>query len=1207
VIIPYLLAKPYNLASHYPHSLSPFSVGPPPCSASTYTPPPFFSIHTPSPLPLPQTQTRSFDTEAAGSSYATGFIVDAQRGIILTNRHVVTPGPIIAEAVFQNREEVPVKPIYYDPIHDFGFLHFNPSSIKFLQLSEIPLAPHAATVGLDIRVIGNDSGEKISILSGTLARLDRDAPHYSRNGYNDFNTFYLQAASGTKGGSSGSPVIDVQGRAVGLNAGGKNKAASAYYLPLHRVVRALEIVKNHWNKRINKIADTFAIGGSNCRSAENVLDDGTRGGSDMYNIYPLGKDWSSQCIPRGDLQATFVFKGFDEVCRLGLRRETEAEARKVGLDTLPPGGSPGMLVVHSVVPLGPVDGMLEAGDVLVSVNGRIIVDFLTLETLLDNSIDHGITVGVKKEGGGEERGAADGTADGNGDITTTTTTTSSSSPTITIGVERGGKPLTITTIITNVHSITPATLFEFGGGSLHSLSYQQARNKRATVGQVYCADPGYMLGKAGVTAGAIITSVNGRCTPTLQDFTAVVCSLAHGCRVPLQFFTFKDRHCVRNVILDMNWVWYGGPKMWRRNDATGVWDCEKIKVKETVVGEKVAVGEDTVLTEEVGLAKLTQTQEEEKGGIALDTTTTTTTIGADNGWRRELEHKMRCCMVTLKVEIPLIALVDGVHSRAFSGCGIVVHQSNTLGLVLVDRNTVAVAPGDVTLSFGAFPAEVPGRVRFLHPLHNFSLVSYDPRALPSAARSLVRCAHLAPELSALLHRGDDVELLCLTKAQRLIHRTSPVGDPTVPVSVSLPDVPRFRATQLEVIGLVQDFGAACAGALTNKQGDILALWSSVSEQRDGKEKEWAAGLPAVLFTPWVEVVIKRLEAAGGAGAAVEPPQVPVLDAELVPLPLAKAAQYGLPQEWVARLVEFDPERRQVLRVKRTLANSHAADVLKSGDMVLAVDGRPVSGYLDVQKAIWRACGIYNTTSDGTGVGDKDKTPPPVSCGGKKKRNADDDTSPGSHHHEDEDSPPLKKKPSPPELMVDGGGTSTAGTAITTIRTAANTSPSSSPHHHHHPLHRESLKLTIFRDGCIHDNIAINLGWEDGLGTIRLLHWCGAQLQTAHRAVRDLGPPPPGIGPNSVAVTRWHHGSPAHRYGLYALYWIAEVNGEPVHDIDEFLKAVGELPNGADVYVKMLHFESGKSKVLSLKTDTRYWPTWELRLDLTTGEWKREEK
>lgn len=33
------------------------------------------------------------------------------------------------------------------------------------------------------------------------------------------------------------------------------------------------------------------------------------------------------------------------------------------------------------------------------------------------------------------------------------------------------------------------------------------------------------------------------------------------------------------------------------------------------------------------------------------------------------------------------------------------------------------------LSFGAFPAEVPANVRFLHPLHNFAIVSYDPRQL----------------------------------------------------------------------------------------------------------------------------------------------------------------------------------------------------------------------------------------------------------------------------------------------------------------------------------------------------------------------------------------------------------------------------------------------------------------------------------------------
>ncbi len=47
-------------------------------------------------------------------------------------------------------------------VHDFGFMRFEPSRLQFMQAAEIPLAPHAASVGLDIRVVGNDSGEKVS-------------------------------------------------------------------------------------------------------------------------------------------------------------------------------------------------------------------------------------------------------------------------------------------------------------------------------------------------------------------------------------------------------------------------------------------------------------------------------------------------------------------------------------------------------------------------------------------------------------------------------------------------------------------------------------------------------------------------------------------------------------------------------------------------------------------------------------------------------------------------------------------------------------------------------------------------------------------------------------------------------------------------------------------------------------------------------------
>ena len=122
---------------------------------------------------------RSFQDSPASSHGGTGFVVDADKGLLLTNRHVCTCGPQRASATFVGSpamEEVLVHVAYIDPTHDFALLRFDPSSLDKTPKAQIQLNPAGCRVGEEVRVIGNDSLEKLQILSGTIARVDRNAP-----------------------------------------------------------------------------------------------------------------------------------------------------------------------------------------------------------------------------------------------------------------------------------------------------------------------------------------------------------------------------------------------------------------------------------------------------------------------------------------------------------------------------------------------------------------------------------------------------------------------------------------------------------------------------------------------------------------------------------------------------------------------------------------------------------------------------------------------------------------------------------------------------------------------------------------------------------------------------------------------------------------------------------------------------------------------
>ncbi|RMZ87575.1 hypothetical protein DV736_g5198, partial [Chaetothyriales sp. CBS 134916] len=289
-------------------------------------------------------QTCSFDTDLSTSSQATGFVVDAQRGYILTNRHVVCAGPFWGYCVFDNHEECDVRPVYRDPVHDFGILQFDPSAIKYMAVTALKLQPESARVGVEVRVVGNDAGEKLSILSGVISRLDRNAPEYGE-GYCDFNTNYIQAAAAATGGSSGSPVVNLSGHAVALQAGGRvDGAATDYFLPLDRPLRALQCLQ------------------------------------------------SGEPITRGTIQTQWMLKPFDDCRRLGLTANWESEFRKAA----PTENS--LLVAEIVLPEGPAEGKIAEGDILIKVNGQLLSSFVRLDSMLDASVGGQVQLLIQRGG-----------------------------------------------------------------------------------------------------------------------------------------------------------------------------------------------------------------------------------------------------------------------------------------------------------------------------------------------------------------------------------------------------------------------------------------------------------------------------------------------------------------------------------------------------------------------------------------------------------------------------------------------------------------------------------------------------------------------------------------------------------------------------------------------------------------------------------------
>jgi S1-C subfamily serine protease len=458
--------------------------------------------------------------------------------------------------------------------------------------------------------------------------------------------------------------------------------------------------------------------------------------------------------------------------------------------------------------------------------------------------------------------------------------------TVRLEVQRGGEVLERELAVQDLGSITPAAYLEFGDAVVHDLSYQMARHMNAPVRGVFVASPGYTFGAAGVPRGAVISSVSGRPVANLAEFEAAVAALPDGARTTVRYTTLDDPTGseTRSVRIDRSWF---PARSCARDDASGYWPCRELAAPPPATPAAPA----------------------------------RTSFAATGG---ALADRIAPSLALVSFSMPFS--VAGVTERNYHGTGLVVDAAR--GLVAVDRNTVPVAVGDVRLTF-AGSVEVPGRVEYVHPLHNVAIVSFD-RALLNGTP--VRSAALdATELVP----GEAVTVVGLARDSRvrsIATTVASVDDVNFPLSRTL----QFREANLEVATLVDGPGDF-DGVVVGRNGRVRALWSSFVVEGGREPGQVNRGLP-------VAVVQEAVEAVRDGR------QLRSLEVEFDAVPMSQARKLGLPDVWIERLEAQGGAHRQVLSVARVVAGSSAAGSLREGDLLLAVDGRPVSRFREVELA-----------------------------------------------------------------------------------------------------------------------------------------------------------------------------------------------------------------------------------------------------------------
>ena len=136
------------------------------------------------------------------ASRGTGFIID-EDGYVVTNAHVLNYATII-EAITYNQEIIEATLVGYDLNFDIALLKIS-GTYNELELGD----SNDVQVGERVIAIGNPLGLGFSVTQGIISGVHRRGP----NGLD----VYIQTDAALNPGNSGGPLINQQGKVIGIN------------------------------------------------------------------------------------------------------------------------------------------------------------------------------------------------------------------------------------------------------------------------------------------------------------------------------------------------------------------------------------------------------------------------------------------------------------------------------------------------------------------------------------------------------------------------------------------------------------------------------------------------------------------------------------------------------------------------------------------------------------------------------------------------------------------------------------------------------------------------------------------------------------------------------------------------------------------------------------------------------------------------------